>query len=100
MLSSSFCIGYAGYIFNKRGLYTREASLDKISFSLASGYQLELLSGLGVGTSVHFSDLEPHLLETHAIPLDAATVPECIPTSILLCLGGFVSLMSSFPSDS
>lgn len=100
MLSSSFCIVYAGCIFNKRGLYTREASLDKISFSLASGYQLELISGLGVRTCVHFSDLEPHLLETHTIPLDAATVPECIPTSILLCLGRFVSLMSSFPSDS
>ena len=77
-----------------------EAFLDKISFSLASSYQLKLVSGLGVGTCVHFSDLAPHLLETHAIPLDAATVPEFMPISILLCLGCFVSLMRSFPSDS
>lgn len=52
----------------------RESPLKGTNSSFASGYQVEIASGVVMGSCAHFCLLKSHLVQPHAGPVHAATV--------------------------
>lgn len=90
----------AGYgVCLKCGLNIQEGSLGETDFPSVSGYQLAIVTGLGLGFCVYFliSALEPPLVWICASPVHNAMVSVSISP---LCLEDLVFLVLSIPSGS
>lgn len=77
-----------------------EIPLKKTNFSFASGYQLEIASGLGMGAGVHISQHWDHMW---CRPEQALCVlPQSLSSYVLvlLFLKDLVSVVSFIPSGS
>lgn len=95
MLLSSFSVGHL--LFDmlptlRVVCFPSETPLEKINFSFASGYRLEIGCGLGMGARIHFSFSSG--TPSGAYPILAA--PVFVPREpALLYLEGLDSLVSS-----
>lgn len=77
-----------------------EIPLKKTNFSFASGYRLEIASGLGMGAGVHFSQHWDHMWcrPEQALSMMPQSLSSCV--LVVLCLKGLVFLVSFIPSAS
>lgn len=70
---------YAGHAAYPWGQFV--SPVEKTKFSLVSGYQLEIASGLGMGVCPHLSPPELHVVQTHAGPCMLTLLPPSVSLS-------------------